>query len=182
MKTFPPMPRTREAARDGERGSALLLALMVALVMLVMGLGLATQSFLGLQASATDRWVAKSFYAAEAGLSVQISLLKAGSGATPGAFVLTDDSSLPGLMAGRYTVTVEDLCQTRVAEPAGLTDTNLPLSQRFFHIRARSNRTVNFVSGAIQSGVTGAAVEVDVSIYPIEGHRLADIDKCYMVN
>jgi Tfp pilus assembly protein PilX len=178
MKIFPPMPRTHEAARDGERGSALLLALMVALVMLVMGMGLAMQSFLGLKASATDRWVAKSFYAAEAGISVQISLLKAGSNAAPGAFLLTDDGSVPGLMAGQYTVTVEELCETRPRDPALQTQLG-QLFKRSFHIRARSNRTVNFVSGTIQSGVTSAAVEVDVSMQPIDETRLPNIPKCY---
>ncbi len=46
--------------RDGERGSALFLALMVSLVLLFLGMGVLMQTSLGLQASGTDRWIVKS--------------------------------------------------------------------------------------------------------------------------
>jgi prepilin-type N-terminal cleavage/methylation domain-containing protein len=178
VMTRPSNHRETPRNTDGERGSALLLALMVALVMLVMGLGLATQSFLGLQASATDRWVAKSFYAAEAGISVQLGLLKAGADTAPGTFLLSDDGGIPGLLAGQYAVAIEELCESRKRDPSLGSEAGVVWA-RTFRIRSRSNRNINFVAGTVQSGVTSAAIEADITIEPVPDTRLLNIPKCY---
>lgn len=167
--------------RDGERGSALFLALMVALVMLFLGMGLALQTALGLKASGTDRWVVKSLYAADAGAMMQIALVRNANLQPPGGFTLADDTSLPGLLRGQYQVTVSDFCE---AQPSTYVDIDGAVSQadfrmRFFHLRSQSTRTVNFVAGGIQTGLSRAAVEVDVMVYPFDVTNWVPVQECY---
>ena len=69
--------------RSSERGSALVLALLVAVVLAALGLGLLLQTSLGQQAAGTDRHIIKSIYAADAGLMMQIAIIRAGQVAPP---------------------------------------------------------------------------------------------------
>ena len=100
---------TTTAIRNGERGAALILALMVSLVLVFLGLGLLLQTSLGLQASGTDRWVTKALYAAEAGAMMQIEMIQMGVLGAPSTFMLEDDPNISGLLKSQFAVTVTPL-------------------------------------------------------------------------
>ena len=88
----------RAGTGSGERGAALILALMVSLVLVFLGMGLLLQTSLGLQASGTDRWVTKALYAADAGAMLQIEMIQEGAMGAPGTFILADNPDLAGLL------------------------------------------------------------------------------------
>ncbi len=55
---------------DSQRGTALILAVMVLLVVSVLALGLVGQSMMVAGLSGAERWMVKAFYAADSGLNV----------------------------------------------------------------------------------------------------------------
>ncbi len=175
--------RTRETTgdRSGERGAALILALMVSLVLVFLGLGLLLQTSLGLQAAGTERWVTKAMYAADAGSMMQINMIVEGAlggfdtaGAT-NSFVLTDDPNLPGLLRTQFTVTVSNFCTTEPDQPAvGFETGEKGFSQRFFHLRSQAVRTVGDLVG-----LTSAAIEADVASQPFNNAEFIPVVQCY---
>ena len=162
--------------RSGERGAALILALMVSLVLVFLGLGLLLQTSLGLQASGTDRWVTKALYAADAGAMMQIEMIQLGVMSAPSSFVLEDDPDLPGLLKGQFAVTVSQFCLTEPDQPvegsqAGEED---GFSQKFFHLRSEAVRNVGDLAG-----LTQATVEVDVVAHPFPNEEFQIVFQCY---
>ena len=167
--------------RDGvhERGSALLLALMVALILAFLGAGLLLQTSLGLQASGSDRWVVKSLAAADAGLTMEIDMIQMGFIVDPASylggsgmsFVLKDDPNLPGPLQGQYTVTIKDLCEAE--PPAPIPGYEQKYKQRFLHIRSEAQRSVGGLVGGVQ-----ASVEADVSVWPFDMDNFLPVTSC----
>jgi hypothetical protein len=173
LPTAAPVP----ARREGERGVALILALMVSLVLVFLGLGLLLQTSLGLQASGTDRWVTKALYAADAGAMMQIGMLQRGQLGAPSFFTLTDDPNLPGLLKTQFTVTISDFCETAPAQydsdsQAG--DEGDGYHQRFFHLRSVAERNLGDLAG-----LTRAAVEADVAVQPFRDDEFVEVGQCY---
>jgi len=161
---------------SGERGAALILALMVSLVLVFLGLGVLLQTSLGLQASGTDRWVTKALYAADAGAMMQINMIQNGVLGGPGSFVLVDDPSLSGLLKTEFTVSVDRFCTTEPDQPvegyeAG--DEN-GYSRRFFHLRSRAVRNVGDLAGLTQAGI-----EADVASQPFKNDQFVPVVQCY---
>lgn len=168
------IPTLNPSGRDGERGSALILALLVALVLAFLGLGLLLQTSLGLQAAGADRWVTKSMHAAEAGLMMQIEMIQREQLGTPGVFQLEDDPTFANvtLLRGRYQVAVSDLCEVEPASPA-LGWEWPKFGRRYFHARSSASRNVgNLV------GLTQATVEADVSVWPFEMTGFVPVTMC----
>ena len=149
--------------RRSERGAALIMALLVALVLVFLGMGLLLQTSLGLQASGTDRWVTKALYAADAGAMMQIDMIQEGVMSAPGSFVLADDPNLSGLLKTEFTVTVSSFCFTEPDQPIPATqaDGEEAFFQKFFHLRSEATRNVGDLSG-----LTRAAVEADIQTEP----------------
>lgn len=166
-------------SRSGERGSALLLALLVAVVLVFLGMGLLLQTSLGLEASGTDRWVVKALYAADAGCMMQINMIRQGQIGAPGTFTLTDDLQLQGLLRGQFNVTVSEFCET---EPAGpiLDDEGQPMPyevgflQRYFHFRSDAERALGGLAG-----LTRAGVEVDMMAFPFSEDEFVPVIACF---
>lgn len=162
--------------RDGERGSALFLALMVSLVLLFLGMGVLMQTSLGLQASGTDRWIVKSMYAADAGVMAQIQMIQNGAIGPPGTFTLQDDPELEGFLKGEYIVTVSEFCETRPASPVvvdGVAWSYPEYHVRHFHIRSDSERSIGGLGG-----LSRAAVSADVSSFPFLEERFMEVSQC----
>ena len=169
----PLVPPDSNSDRSGERGAALILALMVSLVLMFLGLGLLLQTSLGLQASGTDRWVTKSLQAAESGALMQISMIRRGVFAAPGSFVLEDDPDLPGLLKTQFNVNVTTLCETEPRRQAELYEAGY--SVHYFHIRSEASRDVGDLAG-----LTRAAVELDVAVEPFHDDSFdATIGQCF---
>jgi Tfp pilus assembly protein PilX len=164
--------------RDGERGAALILALMVSLVLVFLGLGLLLQTSLGLQASGTDRWVTKALYAADAGAMMQIEMIQMGALASPSttSFVLADDPDLAGLLKTEFTVNVSRFCTTEPDQPVEGYEAGDEegYSRRFFHFRSEATRNVGDLAG-----LTRAVVEADVSSQPFKNDQFIPVDQCY---
>jgi Tfp pilus assembly protein PilX len=163
--------------RADERGAALIMALMVALVLVFLGMGLLLQTSLGLQAAGTDRWVTKALYAADAGAMMQIEMIQLGVISTPGSFVLEDDPNLPGLLKGEFTVTVTDFCESQPATPVianGVPSSFPEFQTRHFHLRSDAQRTIGGLAG-----ITRAAVEADVSSFPFMEETFVPVTLCY---
>lgn len=163
-----------------ERGSALLLSLLVAVVLVFLGMGLLLQTSLGLEAAGTDRWVVKSLYAADAGCMAQINMVRQGVIGAPGNFTLTDDTNLQGLLRGNFNVAVSEFCET---EPAGpiLDDDGNPVPSQFpefqmrhFHFRSDAQRVLGGLTG-----LTQAAVEVDMSAFPFTEDDFVPVIACF---
>jgi hypothetical protein len=55
---------------DSQRGVAMIISIMVMLVVSLLAMGLIGQSMLGAKLSGTERWMVKTFYAADSGLNV----------------------------------------------------------------------------------------------------------------
>jgi Tfp pilus assembly protein PilX len=159
---------------ERERGSAMILALMVALILAFLGMGLLLQTSLGLQASGADRWVAKSLYAADAGVMMQIEMIQLGQigGPATNAFTLADDPNLGGLLRGQYAVSVDGMCEVEPVSPA--IGWSWPeYGRRYFHVRSVASRNVgNLV------GLTRAEVEADISVWPFDMAGFAPINMC----
>jgi len=168
-------PETPVAPRRGERGAALLIALLVALVLVFLGMGLLLQTSLGLQASGTDRWVVKALYAAEAGAMLQIEMLQSGIVGAIGGFNLVDDPALPGLLKGQFNVQITDLCETQPISPILNPPWEFPkFHERHFHLRSASSRAVGGLGGLAQTGI-----EVDVSAWPYQQDSFVEIGFCF---
>jgi Tfp pilus assembly protein PilX len=168
----PMLPTDPRRDRSGERGAALILALMVSLVLMFLGLGLLLQTSLGLQASGTDRWVAKALYAAEAGAMMQIEMVQMGVLGAPGSFILADDPDLPGLLKTQFNVTVTTLCETEPQRQA--TGFQKGYSIRYFHVRSEAARNVGDLAG-----LTRAVVEIDVAAQPYDDEAFEAVGECY---
>jgi hypothetical protein len=145
---------------------------MVALVLVFLGMGLLLQTSLGLQASGTDRWVTKALYAADAGAMLQIEMIQMGVVGAPGTFVLEDDTNLPGLLKGQFTVTVSAFCETEPAQP--MVGFQEGYYERRFHLRSEAQRSVG---GLV--GVTRATVEADVSANPFHEESFEPVTECF---
>jgi hypothetical protein len=148
----------------------------VALILAFLGMGLLLQTSLGLQASGADRWVAKSLYAADAGLMLQLQMIQLGvlgsPTATGGSFIVLDDPAQPGLLRGQYQVDVTRLCEVEPVSP--VIGWEWPTyGRRYFHVQSRSEQAVgNLV------GMTAAAVEADISVWPFDLTSFTPIDMC----
>ncbi len=165
--------------RKGERGSALLLALLVALILAFLGAGLLLQTSLGLQAAGTDRWVVKSLSAADAGLMMEIDMIQMGFIVDPASylggsgmsFVLQDDPNLPGMLRGQYTVTLRDLCEAE--PPAPIPGYEQKFKMRFLHVRSDAQRSIGGLVGG-----TAATVEADVTVWPFDMTNFIPVTSC----
>ena len=161
-----------QPSRNGERGAALILALMVSLVLVFLGLGLLLQTSLGLQASGTDRWVTKALYAAEAGAMMQIEMIQMGVLGAPSTFILEDDPSLSGLLKTQFTVEVTPLCETEPDRPVeGFQE---GYSHRYFHVRSEAGRNVGDLAG-----LSRAVVELDIESNPYDDEAFVPVGQCY---
>ena len=172
-----PIPIPAPERRDGERGSALILALLVAVVLVFLGMGLLLQTSLGLQAAGTDRWVTKALYAADAGAMLQIHMIQQGVISAPGAFQLIDDPGLPGLLKGQFAVTVSRFCETQPATPVfanGVPSSFPEYQTRHFHLRSDAERNIGNLAG-----LTRAAVEADVASFPFMEEQFVPVVQCY---
>lgn len=163
---------TTQAPANGERGAAIIIALMVSLVLAFLGLGLLLQTSLGLQAAGTDRWVARALYAADAGAQAEIATLSSGAVGT-GTFIFTDDPGIPGMLAGNYNVTVSDVCLVEPNTEAMLSETGKWVA-RHFHFRSTANR-----NASVLVGLTQATITQDVTIEPISVDNLQEAANCY---
>jgi Tfp pilus assembly protein PilX len=173
MRTTPtPQQPTGFAQRESERGAALILSLLVALVLVFLGMGLLLQTSLGLQASGTDRWVTKALYAADAGAMMQIEMIQMGVVGAPGTFILEDDTALPGLLKGQFTVTVSQFCESEPAQPmVGFEEGYL---ERHFYLRSEATRNIGDLTG-----MTRAAVQADVVASPFHEDAFEAVGECY---
>jgi Tfp pilus assembly protein PilX len=177
MRTEPVLRSDPIRAADGERGAALIIALMVSLVLVFLGMGLLLQTSLGLQASGTDRWVTKALYAADAGAMMQIEMIQLGAIGAPGAFILEDDPGLPGLLKGQFNVTVSNFCETQPATPVfanGVPSSFPEFQTRHFHLRSDAQRTIGGLGG-----LTRAAVQADVAAFPFREEQFVPVQQCY---
>ncbi len=172
-----PIPVAEIEADRGERGAAIILALMVALILVFLGMGLLLQTSLGLQASGTDRWVTKALYAADAGAMMQIHMIQLGAIGAPGSFNLVDDPNLPGLLKGQFTVTISNFCETQPRTPVlvnGVPSMFPDFHVRHFHLRSDAQRTIGGLGG-----LTRASVEADVSSFPFMEDQFIPVIKCF---
>ena len=163
--------------RSGERGAALIMALMVSLILVFLGMGLLLQTSLGLQAAGTDRWVTKALYAADAGAMMQIEMVQLGAIGTPTSFVLEDDPALQGMLKGQFTVTISEFCESQPATPVianGVPSSFPEFQTRHFHLRSDAERTIGGLAG-----LTRAGVEADVSSFPFMEDQFVPVDLCY---
>ncbi len=168
-------PTAREHGRDSERGAALIMALLVSVILMFLGMGLLLQTSLGLQASGTDRWLAKAMYAADAGIMLQIQMIQNGALSAPASFVLQDSPDLAGLLKGQYTVSVGDFCETRPMTTLWGEDTafSSEFKVRHFHMRSDAVRTIGGLGGLSRS-----AVSADVSSWPFNAEQLVTVTQC----
>ena len=161
--------------RDSERGAALIMALLVSVILVFLGMGLLLQTSLGLQASGTDRWVAKAMYAADAGVMMQIQMIQAGALGAPATFILQDSPDIDGFLKGEYTVTVSDFCEIRPATALWLEGTtwSSDFKVRHFHMRSDAVRTIGNLGGLSRS-----AVGADVSSWPYVEDQFVTVTQC----
>lgn len=159
-------------ARDRERGAALLLALMVALVLVFLGMGLLLQTNLGMQAAGTDRWVVKALYAADAGAMLQVEMLQLKEMNAISGFTLSDDRSLPGLLHTDFNVAVTDLCESQ--SPSPIVGWQQGYLKRYFYLRSQANRTIGNLGGVAQT-----AVGIHVNVEPYDESSFVFIGECW---
>ena len=154
-----------------ERGSALMLALMVSIVLIFLGMGLILQTSLGLQAAGTDRWVVKALSAADSGAMLQVLQLQR-QNLQAISTVIVDDPTLPGLTQGQFAVQITQLCETeKGSEILGWTFPDF--QARHFHVNSVATRAVGGLTG-----LTRAEVEMDVSVFPFDGENLIPVTAC----
>ena len=165
------------AGSNSERGAAIIIALMVSLVLAFLGLGLLLQTSLGLQAAGTDRWVVRALYAADAGTQAEIITLSTGA-VGQGAFILADDTGLPGMLTGEYNVTVSDVCElqppTEAVDPVTGVAWDTSFRARHFYFRSAATRDAGLLVG-----LTQAAITQDVTIMPIPVDNIFPATTCY---
>jgi hypothetical protein len=100
--------RWPETTADDERGSALVLALLVTLVVSVLALGLIAHSMMVTRVAGAERWSVKTFYAADSGLNVAQTRAKVQELAAFD-FDLRDLRTTAGATVGPVNVAVEAL-------------------------------------------------------------------------
>jgi Tfp pilus assembly protein PilX len=169
--------------RSSERGSALILALMVAVVLAALGLGLLLQTSLGQQAAGSERHVIKSLYAADAGIMMQVAMIRAGQVSAPTApFVLAEDPAMPGFFRGRYEVTIpaNRLCEAEfpqivLGSSVSESGEENNFRKRVIHIESTAERTL----GMGNLGTTRATVMADVIIWPFDMNNAVFLPNCY---
>ncbi len=171
-------PFARPSGSDRERGAAIIIAIMVALILAFLGLGLLLQTSLGMQAAGTDRWVVRALYAADAGAQAEIATLRNGA-VGMGSFVLADDTALPGMLNGQYNVTVSDVCELQTA-----TDAFNPEDGSFYEVGKWKARYVHFRSTATRDvgllvGLTQATIVQDVMVQPVDVETYVPAPNCY---
>ena len=168
---------TTDATTGGERGAAIVIALMVSLILAFLGLGLLLQTSLGLQASGTDRWVVRALYAADAGTQAEIITLSTGA-VGMGTFVLNDDAGMPGMLSGQYTVNVTDVCElqppSEAVDPESGVSWDTSFRARHFFFRSSATR-----NAGVLVGLTQAAITQDVTIMPIPVDNIFPATTCY---
>lgn len=162
--------------RDHERGSALMIALMVSIVMFFLGMGLLLQTSLGLQAASTDRWVVKALYAADSGAMLQVMRLQQQVVTPTVTAIVADNPDSPGLTSGVFTATVLRLCETE--PPSPILENGAPamwpeFQQRHFNIVSNATRTIGDLVGLAQ-----ATVELDVSVFPFTADDFVPVAGC----
>jgi Tfp pilus assembly protein PilX len=172
-----------------ERGSALLLALMVALVLVFLGMGLLLQTSLGLEAAGTDRWVVKALYAADAGVQMQMEMIRHDDLRQPGSFRLVDDAGIPSaldatqgaLLQGEFNVAVSGFCETQPATPVFHEVNGVMVASAFpewqtrhFYFRSDAERAIGGLAG-----LTHAAVEVDMTAWSFNEEQFVPVRQCY---
>jgi len=110
----------------------------------------------------------------------QINMVRQGVIGAPGNFTLTDDGNLQGLLRGNFNVAVSEFCET---EPAGpiLDDDGNPVPSQFpefqmrhFHFRSDAQRVLGGLTG-----LTQAAVEVDMSAFPFTEDDFVPVIACF---
>jgi hypothetical protein len=108
-------PGSANEAAGRERGSALLLALFMVVILTLIGFGLLTRTLMVSQIAGSERWSVKSFYAADSGL--QTALQRARLNQTAGfQFSMQDLRGAGGSrLVGNIAVNVDPL--QRVAAP-----------------------------------------------------------------
>ncbi len=161
---------------DGERGSALMIALMVSIVMFFLGMGLLLQTSLGLQASSTDRWVVKALYGADSGAMLQVLRLQQQVVAPPVVADVVDNPDSPGLTAGVFRATITRMCETEPPSPVFVNGTPAAwpeFQERHFNIVSTAARTIGNLAGLAQ-----ATVELDVSVHPFSADDFQPIAGC----
>lgn len=117
------MSRTmnRLEARESERGSALLLALMLIIILTLVGVGLLTRSLLVTEIAGSERWSTAAFYAADSGIDVAKNRLRVNR-LEAFSFDLKDLRGATGVVdAGNIQVAVDDLQQVGPPRLAPLT-------------------------------------------------------------
>ncbi len=130
-----------KAAERRERGSALILALLVALVLSFLGMGLLLQTSLGQQSAAVDRSVVKALYAADAGIWMQVQMVQGGQVVGPSApFVLTEDPSQEGFFRGTYEVAISDFCE--IEPPSRILGWANQYRKRSVHMHSEAERQI----------------------------------------
>ena len=163
---------TTVEVRARERGAALLLAVMVALVLVFLGMGLLLQTNLGLQAAGTDRWVVKALYAADAGAMLQVEMLQLGQVAAISGFTLSDDRGIPGLLHTDFNVAVTDLCEAQ--SPVAIQGWQQGFVERYFYLRSEATRAIGNLGG-----VANTAVAVHVTVRPFDEQSLVIVGECW---
>jgi hypothetical protein len=161
---------------------------MVALVLVFLGMGLLLQTSLGLEASGTDRWVVKALYAADAGVQLQMEMIRLQDLRLPAAFRLRDaslqssrDASVGALTTGEFNVAVSNFCETQPPTPVFhevngvMVTSSFPEFQtRHFHFRSDAERAIGGLAG-----LTRAAVAIDMSAWPFHEEAFAPVQQCY---
>jgi hypothetical protein len=133
--------------------------------------------------------VVKALYAADAGSILQIEMIRLQDISEPGSIVLQDDPSIPSVfghantaaLQGEFRVNIDDFCETQPATPVvQVVNGVLVVSQfpefqtRHFHFRSDAQRTIGGLSG-----LTRAAVEVDIASWPFREESFVPVQACY---
>ncbi len=104
-------------APGGERGSALLIALILIIVLTFIGLGLLTRSLMVTRIAGSERWSTKAFYGADSGLQVAKARLRIRQ-TNQFNFTVSDlRGSQGGRLAGQINVAVGNLTTVGAPRP-----------------------------------------------------------------
>jgi hypothetical protein len=102
---------------DGERGSALILALVLTVVITFLGFGLITRSMLVTRIAGNERYSTKAFYAADTGFAAARARLRIAREAAF-SYLVNDMRSAGTQTRGAITVEVGDLSTVGEPQPA----------------------------------------------------------------
>ena len=95
----------RRHRTDGQRGSALVLVLMVALLLSVLGLGLIFATELEMQLGGTEKVITNNFYAAESGIHAAVAALMVTQDWAGEKFAIVEKPAGTGHLIGHRVVT-----------------------------------------------------------------------------